>query len=68
MSKNENRESWMVKEGMRVTRYPMTFQSPFVDGRLQPYQGTVAYVHPENRFHMVLFDNGIRECFFGVKI
>ena len=30
-------------------------------------RGTVVYVHPAGRFHVVEFEKGVRESFMGVK-
>lgn len=58
-----------VRVGDRVTRHPLTILAPSESmfGRnAKDLQGRVVYVHPRGRYHVVLFDGGIRECFPGV--
>ena len=69
---------FMVKVGDKVTRTPKTIeQMVLVEGqsfggvlRAKPVTGTVVYVHPQGRFHVVEFENlrgdKLRETFDGV--
>lgn len=60
-----------MKVGDRVTRYPTTFINTDTDmseRRMKPMSGTVVYIHPQKRFHVVEFEvNGekFRESFQG---
>lgn len=61
----------MVRIGDRVTRVPETFGQ--LDDKSNktkaPMKGTVVWVHPQERFHVVEFDapgGKIRESFAGV--
>lgn len=59
--------------GDKVTRFPETFYDISVNqqrGTRHPMTGTVAYIHPNGRYHMVEFETPggvIRECFVGVE-
>ena len=57
-----------VTIGDIVTRTPITF-SGFGNKDSLPMKGTVIYVHPKGRFHVVEFPGklaAVREAFFGV--
>lgn len=57
-----------VAIGDIVTRTPITF-SGFGNKDSLPMKGTVIYVHPKGRFHVVEFPGklaAVREAFFGV--
>ena len=66
----------MLCVGQKVTRIPKTFGllddiTDFsVKTGIKPQRGTVVYVHPKGRFHVVEFENlkgeTIRETFDGV--
>ena len=60
--KQENRP---VVVGDTVTRRPTTFSG---EGGAKLMRGTVVYVHPKGRFHVVEFARGIRESFYGVML
>lgn len=50
-----------------VQRRPVSFSdSDAKNARL--LRGTVVYVHPAGRFHVVEFEKGVRESFMGVKV
>ena len=59
----------MVHIGDTVKRYPITFgDSTSVDFGRKLVSGTVVYVHPLGRFHVVAFGRGqacVRESFYG---
>lgn len=67
----------MVQIGQKVTRIPKTIgvldEEKNFSYKLnaKPLRGTVVYVHPKNRFHVVEFENArgdkIRETFEGVN-
>lgn len=59
-----------MQVGDKVVRYPTFGDMDRQDGTVsaKAYSGTVVYIHPEKRFHMVEFDlrgQKIRECFQG---
>lgn len=65
----------MVRVGQTVKRIPKTIgvsdsARPTVL-EVRPLDGTVIYVHPEGRFHVVEFQNRMggvfRETFYGVE-
>ena len=60
MSKKQENRSVVV--GDTVTRRPTTFSG---EGGAKLMRGTVVYVHPKGRFHVVEFAHGIRESFYG---
>ena len=58
-----------VKIGDTVKRKPTTFSKTEETGKMT-MEGTVIYVHPEERFHVVEFGKGnhkVRESFWGVE-
>ena len=61
----------MLHKGDTVQRRPITFtDSTSVDTGKKLWSGTVVYVHPLGRFHVVEFGEGrraVRESFFGVE-
>ena len=60
-----------VTVGQRVQRVSATvnLQNPASDAEVSdgPAWGTVVYVHPAGRFHVVEFEGGLRESFPGVS-
>lgn len=61
-----------VKLGQIVTRYPETFCELDDKARStrQPMKGTVVYIHPLGRYHVVEFalrGGPVRESFSGVR-
>lgn len=62
-----------MKIGQKVIRTPETFYDADLKtghSNKHPLAGVVAYIHPENRYHMVEFKTRggiIRECFSGVS-
>lgn len=55
-----------VRAGDAVQRRPVSFS----DGdakNARTMRGTVVYVHPAGRFHVVEFEKGVRESFAGVR-
>lgn len=57
--------SGRVEVGDIVVRRPVSFSNS--DSKnAQLMRGTVVWVHPKGRFHVVEFDKGIRESFAGV--
>lgn len=61
-----------VQVGDVVTRRPITFTDTAKDSSEGPrlLHGTVVYVHPRGRFHVVEFGEGckaVRESFAGVQ-
>ena len=69
----------MLKIGDKVTRVPKTIlQIAILEGqnfgnilKAKPVTGTVVYIHPKGRFHVVEFENlrgeKLRETFDGVN-
>lgn len=65
----------MVRVGDKVTRVPNSIEELKVPGSVamvtKPMRGTVVYVHPKGRFHVVEFENAhgekLRESFMGVE-
>lgn len=58
--------SGRVRVGDIVQRRPISFSdSDAKNARL--LRGTVVYVHPSGRFHVVEFEKGVRESFAGVR-
>lgn len=59
-----------MKIGDRVQRVPETFgETEEIRDRRRAYDGTVIYIHPLGRFHVVAFGTRggtIRESFAGV--
>ena len=56
----------LLKVGDTVQRRPISFSdSDAKNARL--LRGTVVYIHPDSRFHVVEFEKGIRESFMGVQ-
>lgn len=57
-----------VRVGDSVLRQPVTFTDSVTDSKVaRVMRGTVVYVHPKGRFHVVEFSRGIRESFMGVQ-
>lgn len=54
-----------VRVGDNVYRQPISF-SDGNDKNARTMRGTVVWVHPTGRFHVVEFENGVRESFAGV--
>ena len=61
-----------LKVGDRVTRSCLTLGDPKHEstdwrsnGRISELTGTVIYIHPEGRYHVVEFDHGLRESFLS---
>ena len=58
------RENRPLRVGDTVVRCPVTFGGG--EGKAAKLmRGTVVYVHPKGRFHVVEFARGIRESFYG---
>lgn len=58
-----------VQVGDAVVREPVTITG-LDSKKTQRMRGTVVWVHPEGRFHVVAFQTGggaLRECFWGVE-
>lgn len=55
-----------VRVGDIVQRRPISF-SDSDSKRARRMSGTVVWVHPAGRFHVVEFEKGIHESFMGVK-
>lgn len=69
MSRNRHAEAVAtVRVGDKVVRHPLTIlsKSESTEGSLVAMRGTVIYIHPRGRFHVVRFDRGIRESFMGI--
>ncbi len=59
-------DAGLVRVGDTVQRRPISFSdSDAKNARL--LRGTVIYVHPAGRFHVVEFEKGVRESFTGVR-
>lgn len=62
-----------MRIGQRVKRRPVTFSSSSEDNERWPakvMEGTVVYIHPKGRFHVVEFQlpgGKVRESFLGVE-
>lgn len=60
-----------MEVGDKVTRYPTTFENTeknLAERKMRPLTGTVIYIHPQKRFHVVEFEvRGVkfRESFQG---
>lgn len=66
MNKVCKRGDGCVRVGDTVQRRPVSFSdSDAKNARL--LRGTVVYVHPAGRFHVVEFEKGVRESFAGVR-
>lgn len=66
MNKVCKRGDGCVRVGDTVQRRPVSFSdSDAKNARL--LRGTVVYVHPAGRFHVVEFEKGVRERFMGVQ-
>ena len=66
MNKGCKRGDGCVRVGDTVQRRPVSFS----DGDIKNaclLRGTVVYVHPAGRFHVVEFEKGVRESFAGVR-
>lgn len=50
-----------MKIGQKVTRYPVSFSEPDGKKGQKPMTGTVVYIHPLGRFHIVEFELRGRE-------
>ena len=56
----------LLEVGDTVQRRPVSFSdSDAKNARL--LRGTVVWVHPDGRFHVVEFEMGVRESFMGVQ-
>lgn len=56
-----------VQVGDVVYRKPISFSDSDAKNA-QTMCGTVVWVHPAGRFHVVEFEKGVRESFMGVKV
>nr|DAZ75803.1 MAG TPA: hypothetical protein [Caudoviricetes sp.] len=60
-----------IKVGDRVTRRPISFTDSVDGGKTaRKMAGTVIYVHPQGRYHVVEFGQGakaVRESFRGIR-
>lgn len=59
-----------VKIGQKVTRYPVSFSEPDGKKGQKPMTGTVVYIHPLGRFHIVEFElrgGKVQESFQGAE-
>lgn len=66
MNKVCKRGDGCVRVGDTVQRRPVSFSdSDAKNARL--LRGTVVYVRPAGRFHVVEFEKGVRESFAGVR-
>ena len=66
IGKQMAKNSYLVRIGDVVQRRPVSFS----DGdakNARTMRGTVVYVHPTGRFHVVEFEKGVRESFAGVR-
>lgn len=65
MGTERKAHSGKLHVGDIVQRKPETFSE---DGTKNAgmMQGTVVYIHPQGRFHVVEFLSGVRESFVGV--
>lgn len=61
-------EKRKVHVGMKVRRKTVYGESEIAGGLKKSYTGTVVYIHPEGRYHMVEFQDGLRECYAGTDI
>ena len=69
MSQNRHAEAVAtVRVGDKVVRHPYTMleKSEQKEGSSVTLRGTVIYIHPRGRFHVVEFPKGIRESFEGI--
>lgn len=55
-----------VRVGDVVYRKPASFSDSDAKNA-QTMRGTVVWVHPTGRFHVVEFEKGVRESFAGVR-
>ena len=55
-----------VQVGDVVYRKPISFSDSDAKNA-QTMRGTVVWVHPAGRFHVVEFEKGVRERFMGVQ-
>lgn len=55
-----------VRVGDVVYRQPISFSDSEAKNA-RTMRGTVVYVHPAGRFHVVEFEKGVKESFAGVK-
>lgn len=51
-----------MKIGQKVTRYPVSFSEPDGKKGQKPMTGTVVYIHPLGRFHIVELSCGAGRC------
>lgn len=58
--------SGRVQVGDVVYRKPISFSDNNAKNA-QTMRGTVVWVHPAGRFHVVEFEKGVRESFMGVQ-
>ncbi len=59
-----------MKIGQKVTRYPVSFSEPDGKKGQKPMTGTVVYIHPLGRFHIVEFElrgGKVQESFQGAE-
>lgn len=59
-----------MKIGQKVTRYPVSFSEPDGKKGRKPMTGTVVYIHPLGRFHIVEFElrgGKVQESFQGAE-
>ena len=59
-----------MKIGQKVTRYPVSFSEPDGKEGQKPVTGTVVYIHPLGRFHIVEFElrgGKVQESFQGTE-
>ena len=66
MDKVHKKGDGRVRMGDTVQRRPVSFSDSDAKNALL-LRGTVVYVHPAGRFHVVEFEKGVREGFMGVQ-
>ena len=66
MNKVCKRGDGHVRVGDTVQRRPVSFSDSDAKNA-QTMRGTVVWVHPAGRFHVVEFEKGVRESFMGVQ-
>lgn len=66
MNKVCKRGDGCVRVGDAVQRRPISFSDSDTKNASLLW-GTVVYVHPAGRFHVVEFEKGVRESFSGVR-
>lgn len=66
MEEDRKKRDGRIQTGDIVQRKPVSFsESDAKNTRMM--RGTVVWVHPAGRFHVVEFEKGIRESFMGVR-